>query len=128
MFLVLKEDPEDLTHLAPTAGDVCVPLDETPIEYVLPDILEDIILSDCNLSNDKGDGYLPLSPNSFFSYRDDLEPSSRPLSPMLSQVRTIQYPNYGYIFQKTSHLIFPSAKFIIIIIFFFCEILSTRRL
>lgn len=87
---MLKEDPEDLTHLAPTAGDVCVPLDETPIEYVLPDMLDDIILSDCNLlSVDKVEGYLSASPNSYFNYEDDLESLSRPLSPMLSQVRRI---------------------------------------
>lgn len=87
---MLKEDPEDLTHLAPTAGDVCVPLDESPIEYVLPDILDDIILSDCNLlSGDKGDSYLSGSPNSFFNYKDDLDSLSRPLSPMLSQVRFV---------------------------------------
>ena len=85
--VVLKEDPEDLTHLAPTAGDVCVPLDEAPIEYVLPDMLDDIMLSDCNLlSVDKVEGYLSASPNSYFNYEDDLESLSRPLSPMLSQV------------------------------------------
>lgn len=28
-FLVLKEEPADLTHLAPTAGDACIPLDES---------------------------------------------------------------------------------------------------
>lgn len=26
MFPVLKEEPEDLTHLAPSVGDTCVPL------------------------------------------------------------------------------------------------------
>lgn len=85
---VLKEDPEDLTHLAPTAGDVCVPLDENPIDYVLPDMLDDIMLSDCRLlSNDTDRDLSSSSPNSFFSYtRDDLEPSSRPLSPILTQV------------------------------------------
>lgn len=29
-FAVLKDEPDDLTHLAPTAGDVCVPLEDTP--------------------------------------------------------------------------------------------------
>lgn len=86
-FAVLKEDPDDLTHLAPTAGDVCVPLDENPIDYVLPDMLDEIMLSDCNLlSSDTDRDLSSSSPNSFFSYRDDLEPSSRPLSPILAQV------------------------------------------
>lgn len=93
---VLKEELEDLTHLAPTAGDVCVPLDESPIDYVLPDMLDDIILSDPNLlssgPNTRGS---PLphsastsssSPDSFFSCKDELEPSSRPHSPILTQV------------------------------------------
>lgn len=97
---VLKEDPEDLTHLAPTAGDVCVPLDETPIDYVLPDMLDEmILLSDPNLlssgSNTRGSPQ-PLSvstssssPDSFFSCKDELEPSSRPHSPILTQVINI---------------------------------------
>ncbi|XP_065215717.1 hypoxia-inducible factor 1-alpha-like isoform X2 [Planococcus citri] len=83
---MLKEDPEDLTHLAPTAGDVCVPLDDNPIDYVLPDMLDDIMFSDCRLlSSDTDRDLSSSSPNSFFSYtRDDLEPSSRPLSPILT--------------------------------------------
>lgn len=27
---MLKDEPDDLTHLAPTAGDVCVSLEDTP--------------------------------------------------------------------------------------------------
>lgn len=92
---MLKEDAEDLTHLAPTAGDVCVPLDENPMEYVLPDMLDEIMLSDCKLlPNDNADRDLSSSPNSYFNYRDDLEPSSRPLSPILSQVRILAYSVY----------------------------------
>jgi len=37
---VLKDEPEDLTHLAPTAGDVCVPLEDTPF---LSDMLDEFI-------------------------------------------------------------------------------------
>lgn len=43
--LVLKDEPEDLTHLAPTPGDVCVPLEDTPF---LSDMLDEFILSNEN--------------------------------------------------------------------------------
>lgn len=39
---MLKDEPEDLTHLAPTAGDVCVPLEDPPF---LSDMLDEFILS-----------------------------------------------------------------------------------
>lgn len=41
MITVLKDEPEDLTHLAPTPGDVCVPLEDTPF---LSDMLDEFIL------------------------------------------------------------------------------------
>ncbi|XP_045537896.1 hypoxia-inducible factor 1-alpha isoform X2 [Papilio machaon] len=46
---MLKDEPEDLTHLAPTAGDACIPLENTPF-----DMFEDFILSDnyCSLLGD----------------------------------------------------------------------------
>lgn len=49
LFAVLKDEPEDLTHLAPTAGDTCIPLENTPF-----DMFEDFILSDnyCSLLGD----------------------------------------------------------------------------
>lgn len=37
---MLKDEPDDLTHLAPTAGDVCVPLEDTPF---LSDMLDEFI-------------------------------------------------------------------------------------
>ncbi|XP_043254659.1 protein similar-like [Colletes gigas] len=46
---MLKDEPEDLTHLAPTPGDVCVPLEDTPF---LTDMLDEFILSN--------DNYCPL--------------------------------------------------------------------
>jgi len=42
---VLKDEPEDLTHLAPTAGDVCVPLEDTPF---LSDMLDEFIFGNDN--------------------------------------------------------------------------------
>nr|XP_012150065.1 PREDICTED: hypoxia-inducible factor 3-alpha isoform X1 [Megachile rotundata] len=51
---MLKDEPEDLTHLAPTPGDVCVPLEDTPF---LSDMLDEFILGN--------DNYCPLlSPGS----------------------------------------------------------------
>jgi len=50
---VLKDEPEDLTHLAPTAGDVCVPLDTCGLGhlgFVMSDVLDDLILTDCSLA------------------------------------------------------------------------------
>ena len=38
---MLKDEPEDLTHLAPTAGDVCVPLEDPPF---LSEMLDEFIL------------------------------------------------------------------------------------
>lgn len=38
---MLKDEPEDLTHLAPTPGDVCVPLEDTPF---ISDMLDEFIL------------------------------------------------------------------------------------
>nr|XP_034192660.1 protein similar-like isoform X1 [Osmia lignaria] len=46
---MLKDEPEDLTHLAPTPGDVCVPLEDTPF---LSDMLDEFILAN--------DSYCPL--------------------------------------------------------------------
>ncbi|XP_034941149.1 hypoxia-inducible factor 1-alpha isoform X2 [Chelonus insularis] len=42
---MLKDEPEDLTHLAPTPGDVCVPLEDTPF---LSDMLDEFILGNEN--------------------------------------------------------------------------------
>lgn len=42
---MLKDEPEDLTHLAPTPGDVCVPLEDSPF---LSDMLDEFILSNEN--------------------------------------------------------------------------------
>nr|CAG4645455.1 EOG090X0484 [Lynceus sp. MCZ IZ 141354] len=46
-FTVLKEEPEDLTHLAPTAGDACIPLDFPTIN--LGDLLNDVSLPSSSL-------------------------------------------------------------------------------
>lgn len=101
---MLKDEPEDLTHLAPTAGDVDVPLETT---CFMSDMFDDFILSDtyCPLltedlntlsdsqsshsSSNKGEGSNSNDP--FFSYRDETSssggsPSSHLHSPALSKV------------------------------------------
>lgn len=98
LFSVLTGD-EDLTHLAPQAGDLCVSLDENPVEYVLPDVLDEVMLSDCKLlPNDNIDRNFSSPSSAFFNYRDGLEPSSRPLSPILTQVCTSVFFYLKHIF------------------------------
>jgi hypoxia-inducible factor 1 alpha len=104
LLAVLKDEPEDLTHLAPTAGDVDVPLETT---CFMSDVFDDLMLSDtyCPLltedlntlsdsqsshsSSNKGEGSNSSDP--FFSYRDETSssggsPSSHLHSPALSKV------------------------------------------
>ncbi|CAH0728243.1 unnamed protein product, partial [Brenthis ino] len=54
---MLKDEPEDLTHLAPTAGDACIPLENSPF-----DMFDDFILSDnyCSLLGDELDNGSPV--------------------------------------------------------------------
>ncbi|XP_069679855.1 hypoxia-inducible factor 1-alpha-like isoform X2 [Periplaneta americana] len=100
---MLKDEPEDLTHLAPTAGDVDVPLETN---CFMSDMFDDFILSDgyCPLlteelntlsdsqsshsSSNKGDGSNSSDP--FFSYREETSssggsPNSALHSPALSK-------------------------------------------
>uniref|UniRef100_A0A182SIQ3 Uncharacterized protein n=1 Tax=Anopheles maculatus TaxID=74869 RepID=A0A182SIQ3_9DIPT len=42
--LVLKDEPDDLTHLAPTAGDACIPLEESGTFF--NEMFEDFIIPD----------------------------------------------------------------------------------
>ncbi|XP_049788557.1 protein similar isoform X1 [Schistocerca nitens] len=82
---ILKDEPEDLTHLAPTAGDVCVPLETNAF---ITDMFDDIMLSDnyCPLLNDdlnslsdsQSSNGSKTSGDPFFSYREELSPSASP--------------------------------------------------
>lgn len=85
---VLKDEPEDLTHLAPQAGDVCIPLD---MSTITPDMLNDVLFpeayGDCKLtpdygllsddpcfsvgSNNSSNLSSPLTNDPFLSYRED---------------------------------------------------------
>lgn len=101
-FTVLKDDPDDLTHLAPTAGDVCVPLPEFLTTEMFDDILSDtycpLTLTDDLGSLDSSQSSNKTSSTSgisdpFMVYRDDfdfckseLSTSPQLLSPNLSKV------------------------------------------
>ncbi|KAL4708265.1 hypothetical protein ACJJTC_016314 [Scirpophaga incertulas] len=62
---MLKDEPEDLTHLAPTAGDTCIPLENSPF-----DMFDEFMLNDnyCSLLGDElanGSPVDSLTPDSF---------------------------------------------------------------
>ena len=79
---MLKDEPDDLPHLAPVAGDVCVPLDDHP--FLTDKMLDDFLLRDSfePLLNDE-----PTDP--FISYRDSYDNSPQLLSPNLSKVLVV---------------------------------------
>lgn len=79
---MLKDEPDDLTHLAPVAGDVCVPLEDNHL-------LNDIMFDDILLRENFAPLLLPDEPptDPFISYRDYQDPSPQLLSPNLSKVR-----------------------------------------
>jgi hypoxia-inducible factor 1 alpha len=107
---VLKDEPEDLTHLAPTAGDVDVPLETNCFmsdmfdEFILSDSYCPLLTEDLNTLSDsqssrasssKGEGSNSSDP--FFSYRDDTSssggsPNSHLHSPALSKVPVFASP------------------------------------
>lgn len=73
---MLKDEPDDLTHLAPVAGDVCVPLDDpflTDIDDLLSDNFGPLLADE------------PSDP--FISYRNTYDQSPQLLSPNLSKVQ-----------------------------------------
>ncbi|KAK9884089.1 hypothetical protein WA026_005027 [Henosepilachna vigintioctopunctata] len=84
---MLKEEPEDLTHLAPVAGDVCVPLEDHPF---LSDVLDDLLLRE-NLNPLMMD--TPIDP--FISYRDtyDMSPELSPNFSKSSSLPSLNSPS-----------------------------------
>lgn len=98
-LLVLKDEPDDLTHLAPTAGDACIPLDEsTPFfsdmfdDFIIPDNYNALLTDELN-SLDSSCSKTTSSSSSndpFINYRDDSNDichSPHLLSPGLSKVK-----------------------------------------
>ncbi|KAL1513012.1 hypothetical protein ABEB36_002499 [Hypothenemus hampei] len=83
---MLKDEPDDLTHLAPVAGDVCVPLDDHPF---LTDMLDDFLLKD----NSFGPLLTDEPSDPFISYRDIRDCSPQLLSPNLSKNSDCSLPS-----------------------------------
>lgn len=80
---MLKDEPEDLTHLAPTAGDVCVPLDLPQFSDMFDDFLNEnycpLLTDDLNsLSDSRSSCNSKASGDPFFSYRDDSDSAGSP--------------------------------------------------
>lgn len=77
-----EPEPEDLTHLAPTAGDVCIPLNSG---HLFSDVLDTLMLSAdsyCPLLSEASKEISPVD-SPFLVYRDDLS-NSGSLSPALT--------------------------------------------
>lgn len=100
---VLKEEPDDLTHLAPTAGDACIPLEESTPFFSSCDVFDDLI-DYCSLLPDDinspldsqcSNGQNKPNTDPFINYRDESsETSGSPhlLSPGgVSKVRFLYY-------------------------------------
>lgn len=100
LVLVLKDEPDDLTHLAPTAGDSCIQLDESaPFfsdmfdDFIIPDNYNALLTDELNSldsSCSKTTSSSSSSNDPFINYRDDSNDichSPHLLSPGLSKVR-----------------------------------------
>ncbi len=97
---MLKDEPDDLTHLAPLAGDECIQLDESaPFfsdmfdDFIMPDnynLLTDELNSlDSQCSSKSTVGSSNTCNDPFINYRDDsndISSSPHLLSPGLSKV------------------------------------------
>lgn len=73
---VLKEEPDDLTHLAPTAGDACIPLDDSPPLFgemfdglILPDGYGTLLPDDINTLDTTNNNKNIIDP--FMNYREE---------------------------------------------------------
>lgn len=83
---VLKDEPEDLTHLAPTAGDVCVPLDLPALNDMFEDFLNEnycpLLTEDADSPSDsRSSCNSKASGDPFFSYREDSDSGGSPGDP-----------------------------------------------
>lgn len=95
---MLKDEPDDLTHLAPTAGDACIPLDESaPFfsdmfdDFIIPDNYNALLTDELNSLDSTCSKTTSSSSinDPFISYRDDSNDvchSPHLLSPGLSKV------------------------------------------
>lgn len=95
---VLKDEPDDLTHLAPTAGDSCISLDESaPFfdmfdDFIIPDNYNALLTDELNSLDSqcsKTTSSSSCSNDPFINYRDessDMSNSPHMLSPGFSKV------------------------------------------
>lgn len=95
---VLKDEPDDLTHLAPTAGDGCIALEETaPFfhdmfdDFIIPDNYNTLLTDELNSLDSQCSKSTNSSSNNdpFINYRDEANETSHSphlLSPGLSKV------------------------------------------
>lgn len=109
---MLKEESDDLTHLAPTAGDACIPLDEsTPPLFgemlenlILPDSYGTLLPDDINsLDSQQSNGNNKSHIDPFINYRDEssdisnsphlLSPGAASKSPEMSSLPSLCSPN-----------------------------------
>ncbi|KAG5670956.1 hypothetical protein PVAND_001185 [Polypedilum vanderplanki] len=91
---MLKDEPDDLTHLAPTAGDACISLDESaPFfdmfdDFMIPDNYNTLLTDDLDSQCSKTTTTSSSSNDPFINYRDessDVSNSPHLLSPGLSK-------------------------------------------
>lgn len=73
---MLKEEPDDLSHLAPTAGDACIPLDESAPLFgemfdglILPDGYGSLLQDDINSLDAQTTKSNVIDP--FLNYREE---------------------------------------------------------
>ncbi|XP_055678318.1 protein similar isoform X2 [Lutzomyia longipalpis] len=108
---MLKEEPDDLTHLAPTAGDACIPLEESTPFFTSCDVFDDLIDDYCSFLPDDINSPLDSQcsgqnkPNTdpFINYRDEssetsgsphlLSPGGVSKSPEASSLPSLCSPN-----------------------------------
>lgn len=87
----MKDEPDDLTHLAPTAGDVCVPLcadnfftemfdDFMLSENYCPLLTDDLGSLDSQCSSKNGSTSNSVTSDPFMAYRDDFDLNKSELS------------------------------------------------
>ncbi|XP_055700385.1 protein similar isoform X2 [Phlebotomus papatasi] len=108
---MLKEEPDDLTHLAPTAGDACIPLEESTPFFSSCDVFDDLI-DYCSLLPDDinspldsqcSNGQNKPNTDPFINYRDEssetsgsphlLSPGGVSKSPEASSLPSLCSPN-----------------------------------
>lgn len=108
---MLKDEPDDLTHLAPTAGDTCISLEESTPFFT--DMFDDLMLPEnyCTLLQDDinsldSQSSKTNSTDPFINYRDessDTGGTPNMLSPGLSKVNKIYFYTCHFFFVRDKY-------------------------